>query len=450
MDASNTEPGSRDTEAREAHAFAIGLQACIVGLPLVESMRTASQMTAVDAPQDTGRAPLNQFGHAARPWTHLDRDVVTPANDLLYSMGWLDLAAEPIVLTVPPEAKRYWVMALLDAWTNNFLNIGPRMTQGRAAQFAITTPGWQGVLPEGVQRVNAPTPLVWILGRTLVDDAADLSAARAVQTLFTLTPLSAFAPSNARQPVKPLHYDRYQASDDPLGFFDNLARGLAENPPPLADEGLIASFSGAGIRPGMPVRTDLLDEATIRGLQRGYQAAMNLIESRTRSRRKGAWGINDRLGRFGTDYLARAATAAKGMGGLAADEALYAMADYDSSREALHGSRNYVLHFDAGQLPPCDAFWSVSLYGEDRFFVANPIDRHALGDRSRGLSFNADGSLDILIQHERPGQRVSNWLPAPAGPFYLILRLYHPRTEALQAGYRIPPIECVPPAQPSA
>jgi hypothetical protein len=262
--------------------------------------------------------------------------------------------------------------------------------------------------------------------------------------------LSAFAPSNARQPVKPPHYGRYRASDDPLDFFDNLARGLAENPPPLADAGLVASFSGAGIRPGMPVRTDLLDETTIRGLQRGYQAAMNLIESRTCSRRKGAWGINDRLGRFGTDYLARAATAAKGMGGLAADEALYAMADYDSSREALHGGRNYVLHFDAGQLPPCDAFWSVSLYGEDRFFVANPIDRHALGDRSRGLSFNADGSLDILIQHERPEHQVSNWLPAPAGPFYLILRLYHPRTEALQAGYRIPPIECVSPAQSSA
>ena len=110
MDASITQQGSRDTEAREAHAFAIGLQACIYGLPLVESMRTAAQMTSVDAPQDSGRAPLNQFGHAARPWTHLDRDVVTPANDLLYSMGWLDLAAEPMLLSVPAQAQRYWVM----------------------------------------------------------------------------------------------------------------------------------------------------------------------------------------------------------------------------------------------------------------------------------------------------------------------------------------------------
>lgn len=424
---------SSTTDPVEEFAYAAGLQAYVYGLPLVESMRTAAQMTAVPAPQPSGRAPLNHFGHSERPWTHLDRDIVTPANDLLYSMAWLDLGDEPVVLSVPAESQRYWVMALLDAYTNNFVNIGPRTTQGRAMRFALAGPGWSGALPDGVELVRSPTRLVWILGRTLVDDEDDLSAARAVETRFTLAPLSGRDKPFAR-------YATYADGADALDFFDNLARGLAENPPPEADAGLVAMLGRAGIRADVPVREDVLDPRAARGLRRGFDAGRRFVESTTVSRRAGVWAMNTRMGRFGTDYVVRAATAAKGLGGLASDEALYAMSDFDSGREPLHGSRRYLLRFGAGELPPCDAFWSVSLYGEDRYFTQNAIGRYAIGDRSRGLAHGADGSLEIVVSHEAPAVP-SNWLPAPQGAFYLVLRMYHPREEVRTGGYRIPPVQ---------
>ncbi len=424
--------------ARGHLAFAAGLDAYVYGLPLVEAMRTAWQMTGVDAPQPSGRAPLNVLGHADRPWTHADRDVVTPANDLLYSMGWLDLSQGPQLLDVPAERTRYWVMALLDAYTNNFVNIGPRRTGGEKRSYALVTEGWNGTLPEGVEAIACPTPLVWLLGRVLVTSDDDLPAARAVQRQMHVRPLAA-APAG---PVR--HYTDWQPSDDPLAFLDALARGLAANPPPLADAGVVASLGRAGIRPGMPVRAELLEPEVADGLVRGLQAGREVVAAYSRSRHGNAWGINYTLGRFGTDYLGRACTAAKGLGGLSSDEALYAMADYDGARQRLDGRHAYRLRFEAGALPPVDAFWSVSLYGEDFFFVDNPIARHAIGDRTPGLVRMPDGALELLIQHATPpdAQR-ANWLPAPAGPFYLILRLYHPRDEAVNRSYRIPPVQRV-------
>jgi hypothetical protein len=293
-------------------------------------------------------------------------------------------------------------------------------------------------------QLASPTPLVWVLGRTLVDDLDDLHTARELQLQFTLAPLSGMAkPARA--------YNRYLAPGDTpaLAFFDNLARGLADNPPPPCDRALVDSYSRAGIRAGMPVNSSVLDPAQQRGLTAGYTAGIDYVETTTRSRRASPWAVNARVGRFGTDYVVRAATAAKGLGGLAADEALYAVADYDAGHAPLTGSHRYLLSFDAGGLPPCDAFWSVSLYGEDRFFVANPIARHAIGDRTRGLQRGSGGSLQILIQHDPPADGTSNWLPAPAGRFYLILRMYHPQ-EAAQAGhYRIPPVTRLADRQPA-
>ncbi|HMN81508.1 MAG TPA: DUF1254 domain-containing protein [Burkholderiaceae bacterium] len=433
------------SDARRDLAHAIGVQACLYGLPLVESMRTAAQMTAVAAPQSNGRAPLNHFGHSARPWTHEDRDVVTPANDLLYSMAWLDLSESPMLLTVPPEGRRYWVMALLDAYTNNFLNIGPRLTGGAAKQYLLTAPGWSGDVPAPIEQVRCATPLVWILGRVLVEDAANLMQARALQQRFTLSAWMAGGPASAGSATahhSTAHpYTAWQAGDDPLDFFDNLARGLAQNPPPDSERGLVASFAAAGLRPGAPVTTQSLEPAVAEGLRSGFATGAAIVEAHTRSRQANPWGINYRLGRFDTDYLSRACTAAKGLGGVAADEALYAMADFDAAREPLDGRHRYRLSFAPGELPPCDAFWSVSLYGPDRFFVANPIGRHAIGDRTAGLRYGPDGSLDILVQHEQPADGPSNWLPAPAGPFYLILRMYYPRDELLSRGYRVPPVQ---------
>ena len=442
-----------DRSALTRYARAAGQIGYLYGLPLVEMMRTAAEMTA-------GDTPLNAFRHHSRPATHEDRWVVTPANDLLYSTAWLDLSDEPMVLSVPAESARYWVVALLDAWTENFLNVGPRLTGGRRAHYGLCGPGWDGRLPEGVERVRVPTRLAWLLGRVLVDDETDLAAARALQSRLLLTPLSRFdgvdAPpstdssTTVRGPsaaaaapmlgAGPGRYERWQAGEDPLAFFDNLARGLADNPAPAADAGVLSLLSTAGIRPGVAVREDLLGSAQAQALAQGLADGRAVVAALTRSRQRRPWAMNRILGRFGTQYSSRAAVAAKGLGGLARDEALYAMADFDAGGNALDGANRYRLHFESAQLPPVDAFWSVSIYDAQFFLVENPIARYAIGDRTRGLAVGPGGSLTIDIQRDRPARGASNWLPAPSGPFYLVLRMYHPREEARDGRYAIPPV----------
>ena len=424
-------------DAREELAYALGVQAFIYGYPLVEMVRTCAAVTAVDQPQTNGRAPINRFSHSERPWTHEDRDIVTPANDLLYSMAWLNLAGGPVVLSIPPSTGRYFVMALVDAYTNNFRNLGPRTVGPAGGDVALVGPRvasqWSGALPPGTAEVRAPTDLVWILGRVLVDGEGDLPVARAFQRRFAL---ATQGPSERPESVQ-----RYQDDHaDPLAFFANLSRALADNPPDADEQALTAQFSRIGLAPGAAVNAAVLDPPVARGLARAATAGRAIIEGYTRSQRARSWGMNLKVGRFGADYVGRACTAMKGLGGLASDEAVYAMSDYDAAGERLHGSRRYVLRFPAGALPPADAFWSVSMYGEDYFFVDNPIRRYAIGDRTPGLRSDADGALDILIQHERPPVQDSNWLPAPAGHFYLILRMYHPREEVLARRYAIPAV----------
>ncbi|MGF6777267.1 DUF1254 domain-containing protein [Paraburkholderia sp. GAS334] len=422
--------------AQEEWAYVVGLQAFVYGYPLVEIVRTCALMTAVDAPTDRGRAPINQFSHCPRPWTHEDRDVVTPANDLLYSMAWLNLADGPVVLSTPAPTGRYFVMEFVDAYSDNFHNLGPRVVGPSAARFAIVGPDWSGSLPDGTVEIRCPTNLVWMLGRVLIDGANDMAEACAFQSQFTLQ-----ATGKSRLPKAVADY---QASPhNGIGFFENLARAMTDNPPPVVDAGLVAQFARIGLARGRRFDVESASEARLAGLNRAAEAGMQLIEGHTRSRRALPWSINYAGGRLGTDYLARACTAMKGLGALASDEALYALGDFDASGEQLDGARQYVLHFPAGHLPPVDAFWSVSIYGSDFYFADNPIRRYAIGDRSRDLRYGQDGSLDIFIQHKAPQQGVSNWLPAPCGRFYLILRLYHPRREILSRDYIIPAVRRV-------
>lgn len=420
--------------AQDEWAYVSGVQAFIYGYPLVEMVRTCALMTAVDAPQANGRAPINQFAHCPRPWTHEDRDVVTPANDLLYSMAWLNLADGPVMLATPAPTGRYFVMEFIDAYTDNFYNLGPRVVGASAATYAIVGPDWAGTLPPGTIEIRCPTNLVWVLGRVLIDGVEDLEQAHAFQTRFTL---QSAAPARVPRAVE--HYRPWAESG--IEFYANLARAMADDPPRSVDTGLVAQFSRIGLRPAMDFDAGPLGAARAQSLHRAAAAGMALIEGHTRSRHARPWTINYAGGRLGTDYLARACTAMKGLGALASEEALYALGDFDASGEQFDGSHRYVLRFPAGRLPPVDAFWSVSIYGSDFCFADNPIRRYAIGDRSRDLRYGADGSLDILIQHTEPSLGISNWLPAPMGRFYLILRLYHPREAILSRNYVIPPVE---------
>ncbi|GAA5236228.1 DUF1254 domain-containing protein [Verticiella sediminum] len=418
----------------QRQAYSAAFQGWVWGYPLIESLRTCYEgFTDAAGPAD-GRPHINTFNHATRPSTHEDRWVVTPANDLIYSTSWLNLADGPVILGTPTPTGRYFVMALLDAHTNNWTNIGPRECGDGPARHAIVGPDWQGELPEGVREVRAPTDLVWVIGRILVDDADDLSAAQAFQQSFTLEPLSG---KPGRLPASVRDYD---ASGDPLAFYANLARGLADFPVAEAERGLVAQLAPIGIRPGAPFDAQALEPEVREAVAWAVEDARDFIHSITRSKRARSWGLSYRIGVYGFEYVTRAATAMKGLGALVGSEALYAMSDFDGDKRPLHGSNAYVLHFPAGQLPPVDAFWSVTLYGDDFYLIDNPIKRYALGDRTKGLEYNSDGSLTLYLQHEEPRQGRSNWLPAPAGAFYLVLRLYHPRQEILDRSYRIPAV----------
>lgn len=419
---------------QEALVAAAALPLVIYGYPLIETLRTCRLQTSVDAPTRYGRAPMNMLSASARQWTHEDRDIVTPANDLLYFCGWLNLADGPVTLRVPalPDADRYYVIELLDAHTNNFANLGPRNVPMAGADIEIVGPGQRG---DGVHVVEAPTSLVWVIGRVLVTGPDDLPRAHAFEQGFQVV--------RSAGPARPASVTQWQdTGDEAIDFFQNLFRAMRDFPPAEQEQGLFTLLRKVGLRREDDVEIAALRPAVVNGLRSAFAQGMALIEAHTRSQGQKAWGYSLRLGTYGDDWLLRACTAMKGLGALRADEAVYAMSDFDADGERLSGQHAYELCFPPGMLPPAGAFWSVSLYGEDRFFTANEAGRYAVGDRTPGLRKEADGTLVIPIAHARPAVD-ANWLPAPQGNFYLILRLYHPTAGFMAGEYRIPAVRRV-------
>lgn len=420
------------TSPQAALVASAAIPLVIYGYPLIETLRTCRLQTSVDTPTQYGRAPMNMLSASARQWTHEDRDIVTPANDLLYFCGWLNLAQGPVTLRVPalPDADRYYVIELLDAHTNNFANLGPRNVPLEGADVEVVGPGQEG---RGKQVVQAPTSLVWVLGRVLVGGPDDLARAYAFEQGFQVVRSAGAA--------RPASVAQWQDSgDEAIDFFQNLFRAMRDFPPAAHEQGLFTLLRKVGLRLEDDVEIATMRASVVEGLRSAYAQGMALIEAHTRSQGHKAWGYSLRLGVYGDDWLLRACTAMKGLGALRADEAVYAMADFDADGQRLHGRHQYALRFPPGTLPPAEAFWSVSLYGEDRYFTANEIGRYAVGDRTPGLRRETDGTLVIPIGHARPAED-ANWLPAPDGNFYLILRLYHPSAAFMAGQYTIPAVQ---------
>ncbi len=426
----------KHTTPQSALATHAAITAAIAGYPLLESLRTCRLQTGNGDAHDYGRAPFNVLGHSDHRWTDRDRDIVTPANDLLYTNAWLDLRTGPVVINVPRQTGRYFVLQLLDMWTNNFFNIGIRNTPSEGGCFALLGPGMpESSAPVGTVAVKCPTSLVWLLGRVLVDSEDDLTAAREFQGGFSVEaePL----------PAPPASVAKWQSEgDDPaLIFFANLSRALADFPPPPSQQGVFTMLSGSvHVKLGEVDALTNLRSAAIEGLRQGHSAAMAMIEGYSTSPSKAAWRCSTRLGRYGDDLMLRASTAFKGLGALSASEALYLMSDHDCDGQPLHGSNVYRLRFEDGGNLPADAFWSVTLYGEDRYLVANKLQRHSLGNRS-DLQLGNDGALELMVSRDQPPGPEKNWLPAPDGHFYLILRLYHPQAQVLKGQYHFPDLE---------
>jgi hypothetical protein len=438
-------------EMTEEEAARLAAEAYVFGYPLVLMDISRQVMTAVPKPE-VGRAPANQFNDSHEFPDPSFTDVVSPNADTLYSMAWLDLSKGPIVLDLPDVGNRYYIMQMMDAWTNVFASPGTRTTGNREGRYAIVGPSWRGRLPEGVHEIASPTSMVWIIGRTQTNGKADYEAVRAIKQQYRLIPLSAwgqdYAPP-AEVAVDPAVDIRTAPVEqvarlDASAFFSRLTALMKANPPAPADQPMIDKLARLGIIPGRDFPPADLAPAISGGLSAGVQAARTSMaaeaESLNRVPKVNGWSISRNVGRYGTDYPQRAMIALVGLGANLPEDAIYPMTAVDSDGQPLNGAHKYVIRFSRGQLPPARAFWSLTMYNARRFFVANPINRYAIGDRDR-LKFADDGSLTLYLQHASPGaDNESNWLPAPEGDFHLILRIYWPQPQALSGAWVLPPV----------
>jgi len=382
--------------------------------------------------------------------------VVTPNHDTLYLNAWLDLGEGPLVIDVPDTDGRYYVLGLLDFYTNPFAHLGTRLTGNRARSFVVLGPDAPDApdapaVPSGFEApgavVRSPTRWVWIIGRILVDGEHELPLVHALQDRFGLRRLDDW---RAGRDSPPLRFDARcdpQAPLDVAGFVANVNRALRDNPPPADEQAQVARYAAVGIGAGCPdepttAQAALLQDAITRGLAELQAGGLGdaLVQG---------WSLPKRLdGGFGRDHLRRAAVALKYIGALESAEAVYPMAYVDAEGRALTGERAYRLHFAPGQLPPVDGFWSLTMYDRRSFMlVPNDIGRYAIGDRTRGLVHGADGSLTIHLQRQPPRDPVAhaNWLPAPEAGFYLCLRGYLPQPRLLDGRYRLPGLQpCAP------
>lgn len=440
-------------KTREDEAAKIGVDAVVYGLPVIIAELTKRVSTNVVAPEPNAHAPVNQFGNMAEYPTAANKDIVRMNVDTLYSFAFLDLAAEPIILSVPDTHGRYYLMPLIDAWTNVFASPGKRTTGTKAANFAITGPGWTGTLPKGMTEYKSPTNTVMIGGRTQANGPADYKAVHAIQKQYKVTPLSAWGkpytpPPGVVDPGVDMSPPVEQVSKmSAADFFKMLATQLKSNPPPAAAAPVLAQLAKIGIVSGQDFDMGKLDPAVARGLEKSVQTALAKLEAAAKKTGEPVNGWNSlprNLADFGTDYGTRGVVALIGFGANLAADAIYPSAFVDADGKPLDGANRYVLHFDKGQAPPANAFWSLTMYNAQSFFVENPINRYDIA-AWMPLKYNKDGSLDVYIQRESPGKaKESNWLPAPEGEFSVTMRIYWPKPEALDGTWKPTAIARVP------
>lgn len=400
------------------------------------------------------RAPLNTLGGKPRTLDHTFREVITPNADTPYSMAALDLRAEPMVLSVPAVTDRFYHFQLEDLWGQNVHYVGVRATGTGPGTYLIAGPGWEGDAPADVDAVlRFETDVVFIIGRTQLLGADDVETLGAIMAAYDLRPLSAHTggPAPIQEPFAwPVWNDEASRDERFIGY----ANALLPLCRPFHDEDVphLERFARIGIGAGQPFDTEALDEGTRSAIRAGVAEARAAIEARVGAlgRKANGWGMTEVFGDrawYGGDYLLRAAGAMIGWGGNDVSEALYPLAREDADGEPLRGDRRYRIRMTS--LPPAKAFWSVTMYdtsydGVAGYLVENPIDRYLVNSTTQGLVRAEDGSLTIHVQHDRPeDEHASNWLPAPAGPFYLALRIYWPEAAALDGTWSPPPVDRV-------
>jgi hypothetical protein len=445
---------NQSSSVTEEEALQIAQDAYAYAYPLVIMELTRRATTNVEAPNDYGKAPVNQFGHKKTFPDSSFTEVVRPNADTLYSMVFYDLSKEPLVISVPDSGGRYYLLPTLDYWTDVFTSRGTRTSGNGAQTFAIVGPDWKGTLPKGVDLVRSPTAMGWMIGRTQTNGPEDYDNVHKFQAGLKTTPFSQWG-KQFTWPKAKVNPDFEPKAPpvvavekmDAATFFSFFAELTNANPPHANDYPVLDRMRRIGIVPGQPFDFAKQPPEVQRALTAAGPAMLPRIKGQfTRAGvLANGWRINlSMIGTYGTDYLQRAAVAFAGLGANTVEDAIYPTSITDADGKPFHSDNRYVLHFDKADIPPARAFWSLTMYDERQLFTDNPLNRYAIGDRD-ALKLNTDGSLDLYIQRDSPGaDKESNWLPAPkSGAFSMNMRLYWPKPEALDGTWQPPAVKRV-------
>ncbi|HYP84302.1 DUF1254 domain-containing protein [Variovorax sp.] len=420
-----------------ADVRAITKEAYIYSFSMLENYNTMYKQVGTPG----GKEYVGGFGrfrHYAEVYTPDNHDVVTPNNDTPYSWAWLDLRAEPYVVSVPAVADhRYYVQQWVDLFTYNFAYIGSRATGNGAGTYMIAGPRWKGKTPAGIQKVlRSETDIVMTLTRTAMNGPEDIAAVKAVQEGMKLQPLSSYE-HKAAPPAAPAiefpPYDKAKArTHDFIGYLNFLLQFT--QPPHPSEVALMKRFATIGIGPGKPFDAASLQPETLAAMDLGVKDAQETLAAKAKVTlsSNGLFGSRAELK---NDYLTRAIAAEKGLYGNSLVEAWYGGYVGD-------GTQLQQIHFTKAQLPPAKFFWSITLYTlPDRFLFANDLKRYSIGDRTKGLKYDADGGLTLYLGHSSPGpDKESNWLPAPDGKYSAVARIYGPGKTAMDGTWKLPPL----------
>ncbi len=439
-----------DFTATPAEARAIAKQAYLYGYPVVEMYKTLYTQ-AVDKGGANFKAPFNRIGNSAQVFTPKDTAFTTPNADTPYSFVWMDLRQEPQVLTLPKvEDNRYYSVQLLDLYTQNIAYLGTRSTGNNGGHYMIAGPDWKGQQPVDIDHVvYSESNIAYALYRTQLFDEKDLGKVRQIQNGYKVQPLSSYVKQPAPAKVPKIEWPKPMAnmSDSPQ-LFRYLNFMLAFAAPQDSEKDLLARFATIGIAPGAPFKLNQLSAEQRKALEDGIAdgkaefATFKKDKIDTHQVSSGElYGSRDRLN---NNYLYRYAGANLGMFGNSADEAAYFTWFDDSEGKPANGARrSYTVHFAKDQLPPADAFWSLTMYdAKTKLLVPNHKKRYLINSRMLpGLKLDADGGLTLALQHhEPPKAEQSNWLPAPTGPFFAVLRIYLPKPEVTSGQWQLPPL----------
>ena len=425
----------------------IATQSYLYTYPMVLMDVTRRQMTNSEAGKIPGRGPMMQFTHLRTFPKAGAKEVVRPNFDTLYSLAWIDVSKEPVILSVPEVKDRFYMLPMLDMWTDVFAVIGTYGTGTQAGEYALALPDWQGKLPKGVKRIDVPTSTFWILGRTQTNGPKDYKYIHSIQNGYKITPLSSYGKAYKPPFKKDPSVDETTPPLIQIGkmdgktYFDYAMALMKKYPPHITDMVMVSRMQRIGLDPESYDYDRLpnnVKQALAHAAKTGYSEMKKYIPRLGYN--ANGWQISTKsMGVYGNDYLQRATINLIGLGANPYDQAIYPLNTADRNGNIPQGGHKYVIHFEKDDIPPVEAFWSITMYDEEGFQVANTLNRFAIGDRDE-LKFNKDGSLDIYIQHESPGKdKESNWLPSPAkGKLGITMRLYAPKQKVLDGEWKPP------------